>query len=139
MPSICMFFFSACGTLKSAQFGFSGARAGAEFDAAVAQQIERGDPLGDASGVIDVGRRLHDAVADTYVLGALAHGGEKYFRRRGVRVFFQEMMLGGPDIVISALIGKNRLFQRVLQQRVLGIASPRPGELMFVKTAKFHV
>ena len=47
-------------------------------------------------------------------------------------------MLGGPDVVVSALIGKNRLFQRVLQQRVLGIASPRPRELMFVKTAKFH-
>ena len=84
------------------------------------------------------GRRLHDAVADANVLGALAHRGKKYFGRRGVRIFFQEVMLGGPDVVVSALIGQDGLFERVLEQRVLGIASPGTGELMFVKTAKFH-
>ncbi len=107
---------------ESAQFGFGCAGAGAEFDPAVAQQIERRDALGYARGVVDVGRRLHDAVADANVPGALAHRGEKYFGRRGVRVFFEEVMLGGPDVVVSALIGQNRLFQRILEQRVLGIA-----------------
>ena len=47
-------------------------------------------------------------------------------------------MLGGPHVVVSVLIGKDRLFERVLEQRVLGIAGPGTGELMFVKTAKFH-
>ena len=77
-------------------------------------------------------------MADANVLGALAHRGEKDFGRRGVRVLFQEMMLGGPDVVVSALIGEDRLFERILEQRVLGIAGPGPGELMLVKTAKFH-
>ena len=138
MPSSCMFFFSDLRDQESAQFRFGCAGAGAKLHAAIAQQIERGDALGDARGMIDVRRRLHDAVADANVLGALAHRGEKYFGRRGVRVFFQEMMLGGPNVIVSALIGQNGLFQRVLEQRVLGIAGPGPGELMFVKTAKFH-
>jgi hypothetical protein len=124
--------------VESAQLGFRCARAGAKLDAAVAQQIERGNALGDARRVINIRRRLHDAVSDANVLGALAHRGEKHFGRRGVRVFFQEVMLGGPDIVVSALIGQDGLFQRVLEQRMLGIADPGPGELMFVKTAKFH-
>ena len=113
--------------VESAQFGLRSARAGAELDAAVAEQIERRDALRDARGMIDVGRRLDDAVTDANVLGALADRGQKYFGRRRVRVFFEEMMLGGPDIVVSALIGQARLFQRVLEQRVLGIRRPRAG------------
>ena len=133
-----MFFLLGLRDEESAQFGFRCARAGAKLDPAIAQQIERGDALRDARGVIDVGRRLDDAVTDANVLGALADRGQKYFGRRRVRVFFEEVMLGGPDVVVSALIGQDRLFQRILEQRVLGIADPGPGELMFVKTAKFH-
>ncbi len=47
-------------------------------------------------------------------------------------------MLSGPDIIVSAFIGQDRLFQSVLQQRVFGFASPGTRKLMFVKTAKFH-
>src|ERR1700721_2353267 len=88
--------------------------------------------------MVDVRRRLHYAMADTNVFGALAHRGQKYFRGRGMRVFFQKVMLGGPHVIVSVLIGKDRLFQGVLEQGVLGIASPGTRELMFVKTAKFH-
>jgi len=57
---------------ESAQLGFGCACAGAELDSAIAQQIERCDALGDARGVIDVRRRLNDAMADPNVPGALA-------------------------------------------------------------------
>jgi hypothetical protein len=65
---------------KSAQLGFSSARAGAEFDAAVADEIERRDALGHARRMIDVRRRLDDAMADADVPGALADRGQKHFR-----------------------------------------------------------
>ena len=53
-------------------------------------------------------------------------------------VFFEEVMLGGPHIVVPALIGEHGLLESVLEKRVLGIADPRPRELMFVKAAEFH-
>ena len=56
--------------------------ADAELDPAVAEQVERGDPLGDAGRV--VGGELDDAVAEPDVLRALAGGGEEDLGRRGV-------------------------------------------------------
>jgi hypothetical protein len=58
---------------------------------------------------------MYDAMTDPYVLGPLAACRKKYFRGRRVRVFFQEMMLSGPDVVVAAAIGQVYLFQRVLQ------------------------
>src|ERR1700722_17640294 len=65
------------GHQKSAQLGFSGARAGAEFDAAIANEIESRDALGYARGMIDVSRRLDDAMTVADVLGALADRSQK--------------------------------------------------------------
>ena len=59
------------------QFGDRGAFAHPEFAAAVAEQIEHGDALGDARGMI--GGELENAVAEPDVFGALAGGGEKDF------------------------------------------------------------
>jgi hypothetical protein len=47
-------------------------------------------------------------------------------------------MFGGPNVVVSALIGENGLLESILEQRVLGIAEPGPRELMLVEAAKFH-
>jgi len=82
---------------------------------------------------------LNDSVADPNVFGALADRSEKYFRRRGVRVLFQEVMLGSPDIVVSELVGQDSLLERILEESVFGIGGPGPGELVLVKTAKFHM
>ena len=46
--------------------------AGAEIDAAVGDQIERGDALRHARGMVEVRRKLHDAVAEADALRALA-------------------------------------------------------------------
>ena len=46
--------------------------AGAELDAAVGHEVERGDALGDAGRVVVAGQRGDDAVAEADVLGALA-------------------------------------------------------------------
>src|SRR6185295_15605390 len=117
---------------------FGRARADAVIYAAVANQIERGDALGDARRMVDVGRHLDDAVPDANVLGPLAAGCQKDLGRGGVCVFFEEMMLRGPDVIEPAAVGEFDFIERVLEQRMLGILRPRPGELMFVKPAKFH-
>src|SRR5450755_3260548 len=62
------------------QFGDRGAFAHPELAASVAQEIEYRDAFGDACGVI--GGELENAMAKPDVLGALAGGGEKRFRRR---------------------------------------------------------
>ncbi len=62
------------------QLGDRGALAHPEFDAAVAQQIEHRDPLGDPRRMI--GGELENAVAEPDVFGALGGCGEKGFRRR---------------------------------------------------------
>ena len=67
--------------------------------AAVAQEIEHRDALGDAGGM--VGGELEDAMAEPDVLGALGGGGEERFRRRRMRIFFQEMMLHHPGVVVA--------------------------------------
>jgi hypothetical protein len=53
-------------------------------------------------------------------------------------VFFEEVMFGGPHIIVSALIGENGLLKSILEKRMLGIADPGPRELVFVEAAKFH-
>jgi hypothetical protein len=77
-------------------------------------------------------------MADADVPGALADRGQKHFRGGRMGVFFQEVMFGGPNVVVSALIGKHSLLESILEKRMLGIANPGPWELMFVEAAEFH-
>ena len=118
------------------QFGDRGALAHAELAAAVGQEIERGDPLGDARGM--VGGELEDAVAEPDLLGALAGGGEEGFGRRRVRVFLEEMMLDLPGIVIAAAIGDLELRQRILVEPELVALDPGARQLQLVEDAELH-
>ena len=112
---------------ESAQFSLRRARADAVVDASVADQVERGNAFGHPRGMIDVRRHLDDAVPDAGRLRPLAAGGQEYLGRRGVRVFFQEMMFGGPDIIESEPVGKLHLFQGVLYECVLRSRLPGAG------------
>ena len=86
------------------EFGDAGAFAHAELDAAVGDEVEAGDFLGDARRM--VGRELDDAVAQPDVLGALAGGGEEHLGLRRVRVLFEEVMLDLPRVVVAELVGE---------------------------------
>ena len=48
---------------EAAELGLRARLAGAELDAAAGDQVERRDALGDARGMVEAGRDLHDAVA----------------------------------------------------------------------------
>ena len=124
--------------IEAAELHQGGALAGAEFDAAVGDEIERGDALGDARRVIVFRRHQADAVAEADVLGALRAGGEEYLRRGGVRIFLEEMMLDFPGVVDAELVGEFDLLERLLEQPMLVALVPRPRQLMLVENAELH-
>src|ERR1700730_8784485 len=77
-------------------------------------------------------------MAQPDALGALAGGAEEDFGRGGVRVLFQEVMLDLPGVVVAQPVGELDLGQRILQQLVLALGTPRPRELVLVEDAEFH-
>ena len=85
--------------IEAAELQQRSALAGAEFDAAVGDEIERGDALGDARRMIVARRHQADAVAEPDLLGALRAGGQENFRRGGVRIFLEKMVLDLPDVI----------------------------------------
>jgi hypothetical protein len=118
------------------QFGDRGALAHSEFAAAVAEEIEHRDPLGNARGMI--GGELEDAVTEPDIFGALAGGGEKGFRRRRMRIFFQKMMLHHPCMIVAEQVGGFELGQRVLIQPELVAGLPRARQLQLIEDTEFH-
>src|SRR6185369_13275941 len=73
------------------------------------------------------------------LLGALAGGGEKGFRCRRVRIFFQEMMFHYPGVIIAEPVGSLELGQRVLVEPELVALFPWAWQLQLVKDTEFHV
>ncbi len=55
-----------------------------------------------------------------------------------MRVFLEKVMLRRPDVIEAALVGELRYVQRIVEQRALGLARPRPRKLHQVYAAKFH-
>src|SRR5258705_2430523 len=85
-----------------------------------------------------IGGELENAVAKPDLLGALAGGGEKGFRRGRMRIFFQEMMFHDPGVVIAEPVGGLELRQRILVEPKLVALFPRARQLELVKDAEFH-
>src|SRR5260370_5440192 len=124
--------------IEAAEFHQRGALAGAEFDAPVGDEIEGGDALGDPRRMVVFRRHQADAMAEADVLGALRARREEYFRRRGVRIFLEKMVLDFPGVVDAEFICEFDLIERLLEQAVLGLVIPRPRQLMLVENAEFH-
>src|SRR4051794_5012618 len=82
--------------------------------------------------------QLENAVAESNLLGALAGGGEKGFRRGRVRIFLEEMMFHHPGVVIAEPVGGLELGQRVLVEPQLVALFPWAWQLQLVKDAEFH-
>src|SRR4051794_8286374 len=118
------------------KLGDAGALAGAELDAPVRYEVERGDALGTARRVRR--RQLHDAVAQPDLLRALAGRAEKHLRGWRVRVFLKEMMLDLPGIVVAEPVGQFDLIERVLIKPVFSPRLPRARYLQLVENAEFH-
>src|SRR6266446_321260 len=85
-----------------------------------------------------IGGELENAVAEPDLLGALAGGGEKGFRRGRMRIFFEEMMLHDPGVVIAEPVRGLELRERILIEPELVALFPRARQLQLVKDAEFH-
>src|SRR5258707_6508291 len=85
-----------------------------------------------------IGGELENAVAEPDVLGALAGGGEKGFRRRRMRIFFQKMMFHHPGMVVTAAIREFELGQRVLIKLQFAAGLPWTRQLQLIKDAELH-
>src|SRR5579885_2241561 len=124
---------------KASQFDLGRALARPEVASPVADQIEGRDPFGDPRGLIDVGRHLHDSMADAHVFGAGGAGGQEDLRSRRVRILLEEVMLRRPHVVIAVSIGEFDLLERVLEEPMLRIGSPGTWKLMFIEAADLHL
>src|SRR5205807_6455936 len=69
---------------------------------------------------------------------ALRGSGEKDLGGRRVAVLLEEVVLDLPDAVEAQLVHQLDLFEGVLQELVLGLRSPRPGQLVLVEHAELH-
>src|SRR5579885_742638 len=118
------------------EFGDTGALAGAEFDPAIADEVERRDALGTARRMRR--RQLHDPVTQADLLGALAGRTEKYFGSRGVGIFLEEMVLDLPGIVVAEPVGEFDLVQRILVEPPFAALFPWARQLQLVEDAEFH-
>ena len=122
--------------LERLELGDRGALAHAELDAAARQQVEAGDALGDAGGM--VGRELQDAVAQPDLLGALAGGRQERGGRGRVGVFLEEVVLDLPGVVVAQLVGELELGERILVEPVLVALLPGARQLQLVEDAELH-
>ena len=93
--------------------------------AAVGDEVEHGEALGRARGMVVVGDHLADAVAEPDALGARGGGGEEHLGRRAVRVLLEEVVLDRPGVVEPEPVGELDLVQRVLHQLALVAGVPR--------------
>ena len=115
-----------------------GGLAGPELDAAAGDQVERGDPLRNAGGVVVVRRHRDDAVAEPDPLRVARRGREHDLGRGRVRVLLEEVVLDLPHVVDADLVGELDLLDRVLEELLLAARRPGPRMLQLQEDAELH-
>ena len=123
---------------EATQLGAGARLAGPEVDATLGDQVERGDPFGDARRVIDGRHHVDDPVAEPDATRPLGGGGQEHLGGRGVRVLLQKVMLDLPHVVEPEPVGELDLLERVEQELRLAGVGPRPGELVLVEDSEPH-
>src|SRR5439155_13954802 len=108
------------------------------FHAAVADEVERRDALGDSRRGIVVGRHECDPVGEPDAPRTLARRGEENLRRGGVRVLLEEVVLDLPREVDAEAVGELHLGERLLVEPMLVAILPGTGNLVLVEDAESH-
>src|SRR5882724_1665183 len=131
------------GGQEGADLGGRGALAGPELDAAARHQIEGGDALRHSRRMVLLRVHLDDAMPQPDMLGPRRRGRQKHFGGRRMAVFFEEVMLGGENVVVAKLIGELDLLQRLVVDLELVMLVPlvgvdRSGRLQLEHHAEFH-
>ncbi len=126
------------GNGEAAELEAGRAFADAEIDAAVGHDVERRDAFGGARGMVVARDHLADAVAEADAPGQRRGARQEHLRRRGMRVFLEEMMLDLPGMVIAEAVGEHDLVERLLEEPVLVARRPGLGELQLVEYTESH-
>src|SRR6476646_11361709 len=124
---------------ETAQLHLRAGFTSAEFHAATGDKIERGDAFGYPRGVVEVGGKLYDAVAEPDVARTLARRRQKDLGCARMRVLFQEVMLHFPYRCETEAIGQLDLLQSIAQKVFFGVFGPGPRHLMFVEKTEAHI
>src|SRR5215469_9004517 len=111
--------------MEGAQLGVRGRAAAAEFNPAVGEQVQHGDPFRDPHRVVDAEGQQHDAVAQPYVARACRQMGKDQFGRYAVGQERQKMMLDEPHRTEPKLVGQHHLLDTFL----IAPLDPRRGHV----------
>jgi hypothetical protein len=123
---------------EALQLGPGSGLAGPPIDAASGDEVERRHPFGHARRVVVAGRHEHDPVSETDAPGALRGRRQEHLRRRGLRVFLEEVVLDLPGVVDAEPIRQLHLRERILEQLELGALVPGTRQLVLVEDPEFH-
>ena len=123
---------------EASQLHAGRALANPELDSARRHQVEHRDRLRGAGRWVVVRDDLADPEADPDLLGLRSKGGEKHIGSRAVGVLIEEVMLDGPGVVDTEIIGQLDLLDGLLDQLVLGSLAPRLRQLQLIKNTKSH-
>ncbi len=107
--------------------------AGSELHASIGDQVQCGDPLGDARRVVDHRRQVHDPEAEPDVTSPLAGRRQEDLRSGGVTVLFEEVVLGQPHRREARLVGGLHLIEAVLEEQAFVVIGPGAGQGEFVE------
>src|ERR1017187_8742388 len=123
---------------KAGQFRPGCGAAGADVETAAGKNIEDGGALGDFDRMIELGHAHDDAVTDAHFFGLHRARGQEQLGGRAMRIFFEEVMLDGPDGIEAELIGQRDLLEAVVVDGFFRFAAPWPRYGDFIEEAKFH-
>ena len=130
--------FCLAGNAEPVEFESRRSFADAEVDAAVRDEVERGQALGGACRVVVVGDHLSDPVTEPDVRRARRSRGEEHLGRRRVRVLVEEVVFDLPGVVEAEPVGEFDLVECLVEQAILVVVAPRLGELVLVEDPELH-
>jgi len=84
-------------------------------NAAVRQDVERRDPLGDLHRMVHRRRQAHHAMTDTDPAGTSGEKGKEGLGRRHMRVLGERRVFDRPDRVEAHRFGQHRLLDNVME------------------------
>ena len=114
-----------------------GRLAGAPVHPSAGEDVEGGDTLGDADGMVVPVRREGDPVTDADALGARRHEREEDLGGGGVRVLVEPVVLDLPDAVVAQPVGELGLLEAVPEALGLLVAGGA-GDLHLEEEGELH-
>ena len=109
-----------------------------ELHSALRDQVQHGDPLGDAGRMVVAGCGLDHTVADAHSPGPLAGCGQEDLWGARVGVLLEEVVLDLPEVLHPEPVGQLDLVEGVGDQLLFAGLAPGSGQLVLVEDPELH-